>query len=188
MAELSVTALTPEEAAAVMNQVDAAYGVLTNPAVDHLMNTPSLQGNSDRRNRPIISLAQYRTLSANKADLSNYVMRYAGPDGRISVNPASKFQKYIGMGLVPVEEFAAKQEEQEALAAKMDSIRLRSEMARDQDGEVVELFRCRVKYEECPRFFDSAKSRETHWGMVHEKTIKTTDNMRRSRGKENEVS
>lgn len=116
---------------------------------------------TDSRSRPIISYRQFRMLEALGARLDGFALRMRGPMGEGPVQ-ASKYLKFFGMGYRPVEAYAPDGKE----AAK-------------DEGPM--LYWCSDKYPECGRFFDSERSRSTHWGLEH----KRIQGPRKAKGNDN---
>lgn len=178
-----VELLSPEQMASVESEVNRIYGLLDNPAIQHLIDTPALLQRT-RKGRPIISLRQYEKMSESGMRMDEFDMQMANPTstppGQIHTIQASKLQKYRGSGYLPVEEFIAKQKTKEELKESLlaSADKLRGRIMRYEDKEV-ELYFCNEQYPECTRFFDSAKGRQTHQGIDHKlqfKNAKVTRN------------
>ncbi len=164
-----VTILSEEEAAQLNQVINQNLGMLDNPAVNHLINSPQLSNRTDKRSRPIISKRQLLGMRDNGMSLAGYMVQICDRSGRIATVPAEKISKWVHMGSEyrHVEDYQAEQEEKEVLAEKLMDIRQKNKAMRDQHGQDIEVFYCNVKYPDCERFFDSALSRSTHWGMQH---------------------
>lgn len=169
MNEELVGTLTDEEIQAwgLENLVDK--GAPDNPIVDAMLRG---EGRTDPRGRPIISYRQYLEMMASGQRLDNYMLVMQGPTGKGLVQ-ASKFQKWFGEGFRPpellaqAEKAATKLTEKQAMVAERDRPTV---VGKDQ----VQIYPCRDKYPECPRFFDTPKARQTHYGLEHERKWKAS--------------
>lgn len=170
---MTVEVLTPEQQAAVMAEINQMYG-FESPTAETILKSPTLMPR-DRNGKGIITLSMYEDLQSKGERVDTFMMQVVNPtNGQIKLCPANKLTKWRGNGYVTVEEWRGKQKvaAKQAIAADRD----RSESAIDAaTGEAIEVFRCSVKYPDCKRFFDSARSRQTHWGLEHEKKIKKSE-------------
>lgn len=173
MTNNTVSTMTEAEVAAL--GLDDLDGSNDNPVVSALLRGESRE---DGKGHPIISYKQYLELSAAGQRLDNFMLVLKGPTGT-GLAPAGKLQKYWGDGFRPIELV----EHQEKLAGKRDD---RAEVAFERDRPTVVskddlvIYPCNHKYQDCPRFFDSPRARQTHWGIEHEK--KLTDKKGRKNG------
>lgn len=143
-----------------------------NPVVTALIKG---EASTDARGRPIISYRQYLELSQSGVRLDNYMLRLKGPTG-VGLGQATKLQKYIGEGSLPIELWEAQQKKVE----RKDEIQA-SRDDRDAptvvDKNSILIYPCSTKYPQCNRFFDTPRARQTHWGLTHEKKFKSKKEM-----------
>lgn len=171
-----------------LNSIIHAGAVEDNIAVNAILSGQTPQ--QDKEGRQIISYRQFQELSSRGSRLADYAMWMHWPgDTKGRIVQASKFLKWYGLGWEPVggpveqtHAFrAAVVELQEAgldgdtavMEAKnrfnraQERIRANrqvSVLTPDQDANI---FFCKDKYEDCPRFFDNQKSLTFHWNKDH---------------------
>lgn len=122
-----------------------------NPGVAATLGGLDPYAHQTKSGRPVISYEQFVAMQKLDYRLEPYEIRMVDRFGQVHTRPATKFLKYWGEGLRPITKDMLKPKPK---AQAVDS---------------VAVYRCDEKYPECPRFFDSAKGREMHWGMEHEK-------------------
>ena len=159
MNEQLVGTLTEEEV--------AALGANDNPVVDAMLKG---EARSDPRGRPVISYRQYQELLNTGQRLDNFMMVMQGPTGRGLVQ-ASKYQKWFGEGFLPPELIDKEAKVVQVQTAKQAAIAERDRPAVVSKDDLI-VYYCHDKYPECPRFFDSPRGRQTHYGLEHERKWK----------------
>lgn len=182
MPNLNVEVLTQEEQAAIEKELETLFGIDPMTPVPEAPVHPNAAMNSlfrnfspqdyDGRGRPVIDYETYLTLvkAGERLDSPQYMLRMKGPTG-IGLAPAAKFQKFWGAGYRPITAFElAEQQPGNTTVSKT--------VSRDE----IIVFYCNEKYPGCPRFFDSASGRATHWAAFHEHKWGDRKNSRKKRG------
>lgn len=131
--------------------IEVSYEEVDNPAVAAIQGDP-MKALYDGAGRPIISFRQYQELSKTDQRLDNMMMRLVNPvSGQMKLFSAGKYHKWWGQGWRPLEMWRERP----------------NTFAKDLPTAPV-LFKCNVKYTDCPRFFDSERGLHRHWTLDHE--------------------
>lgn len=164
MSEVEV--LSREEAEKLDLELASLYGLEpttqhSNAAINSLFENFSNVEYDSLGNR-IIKYEDFLRIKDTDESLAPYRLRMKGWQG-IKTIEASKFHKFWGQGWRPV------------LETELEAPSARTSQEIVKRDEIV-IYYCNVKYAGCPRFFDSVRARETHWGMTHEKKARKRTN------------
>ena len=165
VSEQFAAAMTHEEATAFGLNPFLNEDSLDNFAVEGMLRSGNTVPQSDSRGRAIISFRQFEEMKKRDMRMDNYALRMVGPSGRGLIQ-ASKYIKYAGEGYVPIEVMEARRKTEARTSATQAEREGRAPkptlVVSDEDYTI---YRCAEKYPGCPRFFDSQRALETHWGM-----------------------